>query len=76
MAPASATTVTTKNNPTFGEILERVWWRLDKALDDTRRLIAAGRKDEARKVLLKLDARFGGLAGPRSVELAQTLAGG
>ena len=32
-------------------------------------LIAAGRRDEARELLFKLDGHFGGLAAPRSVEL-------
>jgi dienelactone hydrolase len=43
---------------------------LAKALDDVRALIAAGRRDEAMKRLIALDARFGGLAAPQSVRLA------
>ena len=34
-------------------------------------LVAAGHDDEAQKLLLKLDGRFGGLAAPRSIELAR-----
>lgn len=33
-------------------------------------LVAAGHDDEAQKLLAKIDAHFGGLAAPRSVELA------
>ena len=36
-------------------------------------LAAAGARDEARKRLRKLDARYGGLAAPRSVEVSETL---
>jgi dienelactone hydrolase len=38
-----------------------------QALDS---LVAAGHDDEAQKLLLKIDRHFGGLAAPRSVELA------
>ncbi|MGH7023478.1 MAG: hypothetical protein ACREEB_07790 [Caulobacteraceae bacterium] len=48
---------------------------LAKAEGDVERLLAAGRADEARKALIKLDARFGGLAAPMSVQLAEKLAG-
>lgn len=34
-------------------------------------LIAAGKHDDAQKALISLDARFGGLAAPSSVDLAQ-----
>jgi len=44
------------------------------AFDEVASLIAAGRKDEAMKALIRLDARFGGLAAPHSVELAEKLA--
>jgi hypothetical protein len=33
-------------------------------------LVAAGHDDEAQKLLLKIDGHFGGLAAPRSIELA------
>jgi len=32
-------------------------------------LIASGNRDDARKLLLEIDTRFGGLAAPKSVEL-------
>jgi hypothetical protein len=34
-------------------------------------LNAEGKRDEAQTLLLKIDIRFGGLAAPRSIELAQ-----
>jgi hypothetical protein len=33
--------------------------------------LAKGRREDARRLLLRIDARFGGLASPRSVELAR-----
>jgi len=33
-------------------------------------LVAAGHDDEAQRLLLKIDGHFGGLAAPRSIELA------
>lgn len=51
----------------------------EKALDDelhaAERSLARGNAAEARKALDKIDARYGGLAAPRSVELAQKLDG-
>jgi pimeloyl-ACP methyl ester carboxylesterase len=43
---------------------------LTKALDQVRSLNAAGKRDEAHRRLLELDARFGGLAAPASLDLA------
>jgi len=43
---------------------------LAKALGQVGSLIALGRRDEAHRRLIKLDARFGGLAAPRSLDLA------
>ncbi len=40
-------------------------------LDQVARLIANNRRDEAQTLLRETDARFGGLAAPRSIELAQ-----
>jgi pimeloyl-ACP methyl ester carboxylesterase len=40
-------------------------------LDQVESLIASGKRDEAQKLLRETDARFGGLAAPRSIELAQ-----
>jgi hypothetical protein len=46
---------------------------LDAALRGVQDLAQAGKLDKARDALAKLDARFGGLAAPRSVELADSL---
>jgi hypothetical protein len=46
---------------------------LDAALRGVQDLARAGKVGKARDALAKLDARFGGLAAPRSVELAETL---
>jgi hypothetical protein len=45
-----------------------------KAFAEVESLIAAGHADKAREALIRLDARFGGLAAPRSVTLAERLA--
>jgi predicted esterase len=47
---------------------------MDRAFDDALALAAAGRAQEAREALIRLDARFGGLAAPRSLALAERLA--
>jgi hypothetical protein len=44
-------------------------------LSDVRALITAGRRDDAKKALDDIDARYGGLAAPGSVDLAARLAG-
>jgi pimeloyl-ACP methyl ester carboxylesterase len=44
--------------------------QLTNGLDQVESLIAAGKRDAAHKQLLKLDAKFGGLAATRSVDLA------
>jgi hypothetical protein len=36
-------------------------------------LIADGKPDDAQKLLMEIDRRFGGLAAPRSAELESTL---
>jgi pimeloyl-ACP methyl ester carboxylesterase len=46
---------------------------LDAEIQQTESLIAAGKRDEARQKLLAIDARFGGLAAPRSIELFRLL---
>jgi predicted esterase len=46
---------------------------LAKAFSGVEAFAAAGRLAEARKALIALDARFGGLAAPKSVELANAL---
>lgn len=48
---------------------------LDAQLKDAEALVSSGKRDEARQKLLAIDARFGGLAAPRSVRLFNRLAG-
>lgn len=45
--------------------------QLEAAFGEAESLLASGRRDAAQKRLLEIDARFGGLAAPRSVELSQ-----
>jgi dienelactone hydrolase len=45
--------------------------KLDAQLQQVESFIAGGRRDEAHKLLHQIDTHFGGLAAPRSVELAQ-----
>jgi hypothetical protein len=51
--------------------------RIDRELNDKLgqldALAAAGKRDEARKLLIKVDQRFGGMAAPRSIELSEAL---
>jgi predicted esterase len=49
---------------------------LDEQLRESESLIASGGRAKARRVLLELDERFGGLAAPRSVEVAHQCACG
>src|SRR5258708_4715073 len=53
----------------------RINQELGKQIDQANDLLAAGKVDEARRLLNKLDTRYGGLAAPRSVDLAARLAG-
>jgi pimeloyl-ACP methyl ester carboxylesterase len=46
---------------------------LDTKLQQVESLIQAGERDSARDLLKEIDARFGGMAAPRSVELAAKL---
>jgi hypothetical protein len=46
---------------------------LDTALREVQDLAHVGKRDKARDALARLDARFGGLAAPRSLELADAL---
>jgi predicted esterase len=46
---------------------------LDAQLDKVQSLTAAGERSAARKLLLDIDRRFGGLAAPRSLELRAAL---
>jgi hypothetical protein len=45
--------------------------KLAAAFAQAQSLIAGGRRDEAKKLLIKTDRRFGGLAAPRSLDLAR-----
>lgn len=46
--------------------------QLQQKLDHAESLIAAGRHADARKLLLEIDARYGGLAAPRILDLARS----
>jgi predicted esterase len=48
---------------------------LGKEIDQTNDLLAAGNVDGARRLLDKIDTRYGGLAAPRSVDLAARIVG-
>jgi dienelactone hydrolase len=48
----------------------RINQELGKEIDQANDLLAAGNVDGARKLLNKIDTRYGGLAAPRSVDLA------
>jgi len=48
---------------------------LDSQLNQAEALVNAGKRDEARRTLLDIDAHFGGLAAPRIVELFNRLEG-
>jgi hypothetical protein len=43
---------------------------LGKQIDQANDLLTAGNVDGARRLLNKIDMRYGGLAAPRSVDLA------
>src|SRR5882757_3994619 len=49
--------------------------RLGKEIDQANDLLAAGNVDGARRLLDKIDTRYGGLAAPRSVDLAARILG-
>ena len=53
----------------------RIDQELGKEIDQANDLFAAGNVDAARKLLDKIDARYGGLAAPRSVDLAARIQG-
>jgi pimeloyl-ACP methyl ester carboxylesterase len=48
--------------------------KLNAQLEQVQSLLAAGKRDDAQKLLQEVDARFGGLAAPRSLELARQAA--
>jgi hypothetical protein len=51
----------------------RIETELTTQLKQVEDLLADGKRDGARKLLDKIDARYGGLAAPRSTELAKTI---
>jgi pimeloyl-ACP methyl ester carboxylesterase len=53
----------------------RINQELGKQLDQANDLLAAGNVDGARRLLDKIDTRYGGLAAPRSVDLAARILG-
>src|SRR5882757_10663962 len=53
----------------------RINQELEKAIAQADDLVAAGNADAARKLLDKIDTRYGGLAAPRSVDLAARIPG-
>ena len=59
----------------FNDCRLRIDQELGKKLDQANDLLAAGNLDGARKLLDKVDARYGGLAAPRSVDLAARMVG-
>jgi hypothetical protein len=53
----------------------RIDQELEKEFDRANALLAAGNIDGERRLLDKIDARYGGLAAPRSVDLAARILG-
>jgi hypothetical protein len=53
----------------------RINQELGKEIDQASELLAAGNADGARRLLDKIDTRYGGLAAPRSVDLAARILG-
>jgi pimeloyl-ACP methyl ester carboxylesterase len=53
----------------------RIDQELGKEIDQASELLAAGNADGARRLLDKIDTRYGGLAAPRSVDLAARILG-
>jgi len=53
-----------------GDCRARLETDMTAQLNHVEDLIASGANDEARRLLGKIDARYGGLAAPRSIELA------
>jgi pimeloyl-ACP methyl ester carboxylesterase len=53
----------------------RIDQELEKTIAQANDLLAAGNADAARRSLVKIDTRYGGLAAPRSVDLAARIGG-
>jgi pimeloyl-ACP methyl ester carboxylesterase len=61
--------------PRLNDCRLRINRQLGKEIDQANDLLAGGNVDGARRLLNKIDARYGGLAAPRSVDLAARIAG-
>lgn len=61
--------------PGQGRCLDALRSRIQSELDSVEALLARGERDAARKKLLAIDARFGGLALPRSLALLDRIDG-
>jgi hypothetical protein len=64
------------DSPRLAACRAKVGRDMDQAAGKVESLLAAGRRDEAKRTLIDLDARFGGLAKARSLALFERLAGG
>jgi hypothetical protein len=53
----------------------RINQELEKTIVQANGLLAAGNLDGSRRSLNRIDARYGGLAAPRSVDLAARIGG-
>lgn len=63
------------NGPELAVCRAKIQVDLDAQLEKAKTDVAGGKSDEARQLLLDINARFGGLAAPRSVELFKRLGG-
>jgi pimeloyl-ACP methyl ester carboxylesterase len=59
--------------PRLNDCRLRINQQLGKEIDQANDLLAAGNVNGARRLLNKIDTRYGGLAAPRSVDLAARL---
>jgi hypothetical protein len=57
----------------LAECRARIDRELNSQLNQVEEAAAGGRIDRARRLLEKIDARYGGLAAPRSIELVHRL---
>ncbi|SDQ88956.1 hypothetical protein SAMN05428982_2346 [Pseudoxanthomonas sp. CF385] len=63
-----------QENAEAGACLAELDKRIGKQLDGVAARIAEGKLEEAGRLLASVDAQYGGLAAPRSVELSRTIA--
>jgi hypothetical protein len=57
-----------------GACLAHLEQDIGRQLDRVAEKVAEGKLDEAQRLLAQVDAQYGGLAAPRSVELSRTIA--